>query len=61
MFLLSTSTILSPALNPTFSEGPPATVVVTSKVSLKILKVIPIPSKFPTSGSFISATSSFDM
>ncbi len=45
--------ILSPALSPAFSEGPSFVVLITSRVSLKILNCIPTPSKFPPSSSCI--------
>ena len=57
-FFPSTSTTLSPAFTPTFSDGPPGITATTHTVSFTILNSTPMPSKFPCKGAFVSASSS---
>ena len=52
-----TVTILSPAMMPFFSDGPPTTGCITSSVSSDILNCTPMPSKLPCSGSLLASTS----
>ena len=58
MRLSPTYTILSPAIIPTFSEGPPFMVFMMVMVSLSIRKVTPIPSKLPWRSSVTSSSTS---
>ena len=52
-----TLTMRSPATMPTFSEGPLEMVCMTTSVSSIILNCTPMPSKLPSSDSFIDFTS----
>ncbi|CUO99742.1 Uncharacterised protein [Segatella copri] len=52
-----TATMRSPAMIPTFSEGPFVTGWITSSVSSTMLNCTPMPSKLPFSGSFIALVS----
>ncbi len=53
MAVSPTEMMRSPAKMPTFSEGPLGTVWMTTRVSSSMLNCTPMPSKLPSSGSFI--------
>ena len=53
----STSMIRSPAIRPTFSDGPPGITLFTCIVSSLIVNCIPIPLKCPLSPEFTSSKS----
>ena len=48
-----TATMRSPAMMPTFSEGPPSVGCITMSVSCDTLNCMPTPSNDPCNGSFI--------
>ena len=53
--LSSTVTMRSPAISPTFSEGPPWMTALTCIVSFCIVNWIPIPLKLPSNSEFTSS------
>ena len=52
-----TMTMRSPAMMPPRSEGPPAMVCITTRVSSIMLNCTPMPSKLPSSDSLSAFTS----
>ena len=59
--IVSAFVILSPAIIPAFSEGPPSIACITYTVSLGIVKLMPIPEKLPFRSSLASSALSCEM